>query len=589
VPRAIRPQWTFGGNVKGISMTTAVPLEPAKQQSDAAGWVRCEQCRTLTYGKRFARELRVCPFCGRHHPVEPELRLQHLLDAGSAREIEVADTVRDPLGFTDSKSYVDRRNDAERRSGRTRGVIPVRGLIEGQPVVVAVMDFGFLGGSLGSAEGEAITAAAEAALADRVPLIVVTASGGARMQEGALSLMQMAKTSAAFALLDEAGLLTITVVTDPTYGGVSASFATLSDIVIAEPGARMGFAGPRVIKQTVRQDLPEGFQTAEFLLATGMIDAVVKRGDLRGVLSRLVAAASHRAGPDAIYGEVPDKVVMREATDLPAHLAGRPAWDAVKLARELQRPTMLDHAGQWLDGFFELHGDRLGGDCPAIVGGIGWVAGRPAVVIGHQKGHTTGELVRRNFGMATPSGYRKAARLFRLAEKLTMPVVTLIDTAGAYPGIEAEEKGQSIAVAENIRLMSRLPVPILAIVTGEGGSGGALALAVADQVLMLENATYSVISPEGCAAILWKAPEAASQAAEALRVAAPELLRLGVVDGIVPEPVGGAHTDPTSASELVRQAVAEVLHDLCDVELDERLARRLARFRAFGVVAQGGS
>lgn len=567
-----------------IDMTDPATAGRAGEDPDAGKWVRCERCRTLTYGKRFERDLRVCPSCGQHARVDPELRVRHLLDAGSVRPVEVAATVADPLGFTDQRPYPVRQAEAVRRSGRPHGVLAVRGHLDGRPVVLAVMDFAFLGGSLGSAEGEAITAAAEAALAERVPLIVVTASGGARMQEGALSLMQMAKTSNAFAALDEAGLLTVTVVTDPTYGGVAASFATLSDVVLAEPGARMGFAGPRVIRQTIREELPAGFQTAEFLLAGGLVDRVVRRGDLRQVLARLVAMSRTDDGAPAAAPEPDDAgVVWCDPAELPAATARQAAWDAVGLARMPQRPTTLDHAEHWLDGFLELHGDRAGSDCPAIVGGIGWLSGRPVVLVGHQKGHTTAELVRRNFGMPSPGGFRKAGRLFRLAAKLGLPVVTLIDTPGAHPGLQAEEQGQAIAVAESLRLLGRLPVPVVAVVTGEGGSGGALALGVADRVLMCANAVYSVISPEGCAAILWKRPGAAPDAARALRVAAADLLRLGVVDGVVPEPDGGAHLEPAAAREAVHRAVAAAVADLADRKPEELLRHRFERFRGFGV------
>ncbi|MFI5495805.1 acetyl-CoA carboxylase, carboxyltransferase subunit beta [Actinoplanes sp. NPDC051859] len=569
-------------------MIDTTDLSPGRSEETDPEWIRCGPCRALTYGKRFERELRVCPSCGHHGRVDSALRVQQLLDPDSVTEVAVAATVADPLGFADLRAYPDRHAEAVRRTGRETGVIAVRGRIEGHPVVLAVMDFAFLGGSLGTAEGEAITAAAEAALDERAPLIVVAASGGARMQEGALSLMQMAKTSNAFAALDEAGLLTITVVTDPTYGGVAASFATLSDVVIAEPGARMGFAGPRVIQQTIRQELPAGFQTAEFLLAHGLVDRVVRRSELRQTLGRLVAMSRVDDGaPEAEPAGVAQ--VWTDPARLPAELAAREPREAVALSRMPQRPTALDHAGHWLDGFIELHGDRAGADCPAIVGGLGWLGARPVVLVGHQKGHTTAELVRRKFGMPSPAGFRKAGRLFRLAAKLGLPIVTLIDTPGADPGLAAEEEGQAIAVAESLRLMGRLPVPVVAVVTGEGGSGGALALGVADRVLMCANSIYSVISPEGCAAILWKRPDAAGEAAKALRISAPDLLRLGVVDGVVPEPPGGAHTDPATAAELVSRAVAAAVAELADHKPEELLRQRFARFRQFGVAPTPGT
>ncbi|TYB39279.1 acetyl-CoA carboxylase, carboxyltransferase subunit beta [Micromonospora sp. AP08] len=546
-----------------------------------APWVRCEQCRALTYGKRFTRELGVCPECGRHSRLTAAERIAQLLDEDSARPVPVPRAVEDPLRFADDRPYRERHAEAVARTGMACGVAVVRGRIEGHPVVLAVMDFRFMGGSLGAAEGEAVTTAAETALADRVPLVVVTASGGARMQEGTLSLMQMAKTSNAYAQLDRAGLLTVTVITDPTYGGVAASFATLGDVVLAERGARMGFAGRRVIEQTIREELPEGFQTAEHLLARGLVDDVRPRVELRPALRRLLAAAG---GVPAGWGEDRPDPVERDVT----RLAERAAWDVVQLARDISRPTSADHLGHLLDGFCELRGDRSGADCRAVVAGIGLLDGLPVMGIGHQKGHTTRELVAHQFGMPSPAGFRKAARAMRLAEKLGIPVVTLVDTPGAYPGVEAEENGQAVAIAENLRLMGGLRTPVVAVVTGEGGSGGALALAVADVVLMSANAVYSVISPEGCASILWRDAAAAPRAAESLGVDARSLLAHGVVDGVVPEPPGGSQQDPVAASELLHDAVTAALAGLLGRDTDELVRRRVRRFRGFGSADREG-
>jgi acetyl-CoA carboxylase carboxyl transferase subunit beta len=259
-----------------------------------------------------------------------------------------------------------------------------------------------------------------------------------------------------------------------------------------------------------------------------------------------------------------------------------PAWDAVQRARHLGRPTTLDYLSRVCTDFEELRGDRVSGDCPALVGGVARLGGRPVVALGHQKGHTPAELVERNYGMARPAGYRKAARLSRLAAKLGLPLVTFVDTPGAYPGVEAEEQGQAIAIAEMIRLLSALPVPVITLISGEGGSGGALALAVADRVLICQNGTYSVISPEGCAAILWSDPAAAPRAAEALHVDARRLLAEGIVDGVVPEPPGGAQTDHQVAADLVRGALLGALRELPAEDPERLVAARQDRFRRFG-------
>ncbi|WP_368666379.1 acetyl-CoA carboxylase carboxyltransferase subunit alpha [Micromonospora sp. BL4] len=267
--------------------------------------------------------------------------------------------------------------------------------------------------------------------------------------------------------------------------------------------------------------------------------------------------------------------------------ATRDAWDTVRTARHPGRPTTLDYLDSVFDGFVELHGDRLGGDCPAVVGGVARLDGRHVMVIGHQKGHTTAELVARNFGMASPAGHRKALRLMRLAARLGLPVVTLVDTPGADPGVSAEEQGQAAAIAENILTLTVLPTPVLSVITGEGGSGGALALAVADRVLMLEHAVYSVISPEGCAAILWPDRSAAPQAARALRLTAPDLCRLGVVDEIVPEPATAAHDDPAETARRLRAALLANLLPLLDVPPAMLVRLRRQRFRRFGAARAG--
>lgn len=568
-----------------------------------AEWVRCERCADLIYGKRFARTLRVCPDCGWHSPLTAQQRLDQLLDAGSAAPVGEVQPLHDPLEFADTRPYAERLADARAKTGLREAVICALGRIEDQPVVVAAMDFRFLGGSLGCGVGALICEAARTALARRVPLLLVTASGGARMQEGALALMQMAKTAQAMAELDEAGILTVSLITDPTYGGVAASYATLADVLVAEPGARLGFAGPRVIEQTTGERLPEGFQTAEFLMEHGMVDNIVPRSALRPTLARLLAlgrpappAGSAEAGgrapaeaprtapagerPAAAEGGAARGAVVRRLEEV----AERDAWAAVRTARHPERPTVMDYLGRLLDDFHELHGDRLLEDCPAVVGGPGRLGGRPVMVIGqHKGGASLTERQAHRFGMPAPSGYRKSARLMRMAAKLGLPVVTLVDTPGAHPGPDAERGGQALAIADNLRLMSRLPVPVVAAVVGEGGSGGALALAVADRVLISAGGVYSVISPEGCAAILWKNPEAARAAAAALRLDPRELLRLGVVDGVVPEPPDGAHSDPAKAAALLGDALTETLSELVPWDPDRLLRARAERFRRFGL------
>jgi acetyl-CoA carboxylase carboxyl transferase alpha subunit/acetyl-CoA carboxylase carboxyl transferase beta subunit len=558
----------------------------APSRAATAEWRRCPACEAFVYHKRLKRNLGVCPECNHHFRLRIRERLAQLLDEGSYEELSGDLEPVDALSFVDSKPYPERIAAAQKKAEAKSGGLYGTGTIDGRPIVVSGIDFGFIGGSMGGAVGESITLAAELALVRRLPLLVISASGGARMQEGVVSLMQMAKTSQAIGRLAEEGILYMSLLTDPTYGGVSASFATLGDVLIAEPNAHIGFAGPTVIEQTIRQQLPDGFQTAGFLMDHGMLDLVENRENLRRAIRNLVELhAVVEEARQADRGARADRLPQTEGeapVKDPDALTVRDPWDIVQLARNLERPHTLDYVGFVFDDFMELHGDRAFREDPAIVSGPARLGDIVVMLIGHQKGSTTGEMMERNFGMPEPDGYRKGMRLMRYAAKFGMPVVTLVDTAGAYPGLGAEERGQSNAIAESIMLMSRLPVPVVTVVTGEGGSGGALALAASDRVLMLENSYYSVISPEGCATILFKDAAAAPRAAAALRITAPDLLRLGVMDAVVAEPEGGAHSDHNTTAANLKTALVDSLRELLPLSPDELLKQRYDRFRKFG-------
>lgn len=542
-------------------------------------WEKCLQCGAFVYRKRLEKNLKVCPECTHHFRLSARERIEYLVDPGSFQERDADLTPGDPLGFVDTKPYPDRISEYRRKTGLKEAAIYGPAHVGGFPLVVCALDFTFLGGSMGSVVGEKVTRAAELAAEMKTPLLVASASGGARMQEGALSLMQMAKTSAALAKLGEAGLPFFSLLADPTYGGVSASFATLGDVIIAEPKARVGFAGPQVIEQTIRQKLPEGFQTAEFLMEKGQIDLIVPRAELPVTLKKLLA---YHTKPEA--GSTQQAAAKEAPAAAPAE-ARRSAWESVQLARHADRPNFLEYSDLLFDDFTELHGDRNFRDDPSIVGGPALLGGRPVMVVAHQKGRGTRENILRNFGMPHPEGYRKALRLMEYAGRLGMPLLTFIDTPGAYPGIQAEERNQSEAIARNLLVMARLPIPIVCTIIGEGGSGGALAIGVGNRVLMLENSVYSVISPEGCATILFKDATSAPRAAEVSRLAAPELVKLGIADEVVPEPAGGAHTDPAATAAALKQSLLRNLDQLAALNADALLQQRYDRFRAYGAFA----
>ncbi|GAB3977428.1 hypothetical protein GCM10027615_49330 [Plantactinospora veratri] len=439
---------------------------------DQQPWIRCRSCPALLYRKRLRRNLDVCPECGDHRRLDAPERIAQLVDRDTFRPLPGPVTQVDPIGFVDSVPYPQRLAAARAETGLAEAVLCGTATLGGYGLVLAVMDFRFLGGSLGSVTGELITQAAEHALANRLPLLLVTASGGARMQEGVLALMQMATISQAIAALREAGLLTVSLVTDPTYGGVAASFATCTDIVLAETGSRLGFAGPRVIRETIRQTLPPDFQTTDFLLRHGQVDMVVQRRALRARLRWLLAAVAPPPDRPSGTAATPDPERPTGALPPPGPDDRTDAWRIVRSARHAGRPTTLDYLATAFDGFVELHGDRLGVDCAAVVAGLARLGDRYVAVVGHQKGHQPRELRARNFGMASPAGYRKAIRVMRLAANLGLPVVTLIDTPGAYPGVEAEQQGQAAAIADSILVMTGLPTPVVAVIIGEEAAAG---------------------------------------------------------------------------------------------------------------------
>jgi acetyl-CoA carboxylase carboxyl transferase subunit beta len=570
-------------------------------------WTKCPSCETMLFNRQLDKALRVCSTCGHHFRLSAAARLEQLVDAGSWAERDAGLQSVDRLGFVDQKPYPDRLVAAQAATGMRDAAVWGIAAVGGVPVVMCVMDFGFMGGSMGAVVGEKVARAAEHALASRTPLIVVSGSGGARMQEGTLALMQLAKTLAALERLRDGGVPFLSVLSDPTTGGVFASFAAVGDVNLAEPNALIGFAGSRVSAGTIAQELPDGFQRSEFLFAHGFIDRIVTRPDLRDALVGLLrllpvrridpdwtpaALDTDTAGfrPFSFLSSLAERVGERSgggeiatSPDQPPDGDPRDAvWARVQLARHLRRPRTLEFVDAMTDGFVELHGDRLFGDDAAIVAGLARLDGRPVAVVGQQKGDDTEENIRRNFGMPHPEGYRKAIRVMELAERFGLPVITFVDVPGAHPGPESEERGIAEAIARSIGLMSRLRTPIVTVITGEGGSGGALAIAVGDVVIALENAVYSVISPEGCASILWRTADEASTAALAMKMTAADQQALGVIDIVVPEPGEGAHTDPSETARRLKAIVIDRLAALDELTLDQLLEARYRRYRALG-------
>ena len=497
---------------------------------------KCNKCGGAIIAEDVKREYFICPKCGGYFRVHAYRRIEMIADENSFEEWDMDLQTENPLDY---KGYEEKIEKLQEKTGLREAVVTGKATILGEPAVLAVCDGRFMMASMGEVVGEKITRAVERATRQELPVIIFACSGGARMQEGIISLMQMAKTSAALKRHSDAGLLYISVLTDPTTGGVTASFAMLGDIILAEPKALIGFAGPRVIEQTIGQKLPKGFQRSEFLLEHGFIDQIVERPKMRETLGRILGL--HGKVQTDIEDTI-DKMAGETASQTGDQAADRAqnqkinAWDRVLLSRRKNRPVGSDYIRMLFQNFTEFHGDRLYGDDPAIIGGIAYFKERPVTVIAQEKGTNTKENIMRNFAMPSPEGYRKALRLMKQAEKFHRPVICFVDTPGAFCGLEAEERGQGEAIARNLYELSGLKTPVLSIVIGEGGSGGALALAVADEVWMLENSIYSILSPEGFASILWKDSTKAKEAAEVMKLTADDLKKMGVIECVLEEP-----------------------------------------------------
>lgn len=543
-------------------------------------WLKCPKCGEVVYRDDVKAHGYVCPKCEGYFRIGTRTRIRMVADQGTFQEWFTDLETENPLEYP---GYEEKIADLQEKTKLHEAVTVGKCMVNGLETVLGVCDSRFLMGSMGYVVGEKITRAFERATEEKLPVVLFTSSGGARMQEGIVSLMQMAKTSAAIRKHSEAGLFYLPVLTDPTTGGVTASFAMLGDVILAEPGALIGFAGPRVIAQTIGQKLPEGFQRAEFLVEKGIIDGVVERQELKETVWKLLNI--HQDALQYIhYGDTQNVENLPEIRNSRGKTAGcdkkeLTAWERVEISRSKERPTTLSYVQQVFDDFLELHGDRAFRDDGAVIGGIAMFGGQPVTVIGQQKGKNVKENIYRNFGMASPEGYRKALRLMKQAEKFGRPVVTFVDTPGAACGIEAEERGQGEAIARNLLEMSGIQTPMVSILIGEGGSGGALGLAVTDEVWMMENATYSILSPEGFASILWKDGKRAKEASEVMKITAKDLKKLQIIEKVIREPEPANEENLPEIAEEIREDLDGFLRKSCQKTREQIVEERYERFR----------
>lgn len=542
-------------------------------------YVTCKVCNKDISIINLKKNKYICDSCNYHFRITAIDRICMITDKNTFEEWEPE---LETDNYLEDDTYDETIKKAKERTGLKEAVIIGKAFVLGAEIALGVCDSNFIMASMGHIVGEKITSLFEKATGEKLPVFIFCCSGGARMQEGIISLMQMEKTSAALKRHSDAGLFYCSILTDPTTGGVTASFASLGDVIMAEPGATIGFAGKRVIKQTIGEDLPTGFQTAEFLQDHGMVDGIVQRKRIRQMIQFLTLTNKRRSG----YTNFTDDTNSRLLPFLADYIHGsfipsKSAWEKVRDNRGQDRPATLDYIKEIFDIFVELKGDRLYRDDGAIVGGIALLDGQPVTVIADYRGNNIQEHLARNFGMPMPEGYRKSLRLMKQAEKFNRPVISFVNTQGAYPGVGAEERGQGWAIAQNLFELSSLKVPILVIITGEGGSGGALATAVGDEVWMLENATYSILTPEGYASILWKDASRASEAAERMKITSSDLQDMGVIDKIIPEFGGANKKTVASISGFMKKEIIKFLKRMTKLNSEEMLNNRYKRFRKF--------
>lgn len=535
---------------------------------------KCNSCKSAVITEEVKDNYYICPKCNYYFRIHAFRRLEMVVDEGTFEQWDTGLKSPNPLDYN---GYEEKLAAVKDKTNLDEAVVTGKALIGGYPVAIGVCDSRFIMASMGEVVGEKITRMSERATVEKLPVIMFVCSGGARMQEGITSLMQMAKTSAALKRHSDAGLLYIPILTNPTTGGVTASFAMLGDIILAEPGALIGFAGPRVIEQTIGQKLPQGFQTAEFLLEHGFIDAIIERPKMKETLTRLLKLHIGKKKPDSALGQ--EVITYQKKLNLAEEHTSISAWERVQKSRKKGRPVSSDYIRNLFTEFYELHGDRCYKDDSAIVCGLAFFHGNPVTVISQEKGTTTKENVACNFGMPSPDGYRKALRVMKQAEKFHRPVICLIDTPGAFCGIEAEERGQGEAIARNIYEMSGLKTPIVSLIIGEGGSGGALAFATSDEVWMLENSIYSILSPEGFASILWKDSKRAEEAAKVMKLTSIDLKESNIVERVFKEPENYTSDTMANVCKQIDYALCQFLEEKSKLTIKELVEKRYQRFR----------
>ena len=513
---------------------------------------------------------RVCPFCRFHYNVTARQRVELLADKGTFKESYKYVSSMDPLSFSRRSRYRKFLAQDQSRTGLTEAAVTGRCRIGDIETVMIVLDFGFMGGTMGSVVGEKVSMAFENAARRGIPAVAVVSGGGTRIQEGVLSLMQMAKTVTAANRLRDEEVPFIVVLANPSTGQAYASFANLADVILAEPGSLIGLSPLRTLQEMSKMPLPLDAHTAEAHVGHGLLDNVVDRENLQPrIASLLQILTAHKQGSSNHKNLLKAEPVESDEVE---------PWEAVTAARNSERPQANIYFRSMLDPFIELRGDRLNSDDRSIVAGLGFMDGQPVAVIGQQRR----PLVEGDRYHVFPDGLRKAQRVIDLASRFKLPLVTLIDTQGADPGLEAEEQGIGNAIAKTLSSMLTVSTPMVSVVIGESGSEGALALSLSDRILIQQYAVYSPMSVNHSLGAAHHDHMLDREAAEALMLTAHDCLELGIADEIVPEPEGGSHVDPREASASLQTAILTNIVQLSKMSQGKLLKKRYRKFRRMG-------
>ena len=531
---------------------------------------RCLLCEEPISESQTYLTYRVCPFCRFHYTLSARDRIDLMADKGTFKESHKYVRSVAPISFSRRGAYRNFLSRDQNHTGLTEAAVTGRCRIDGVETMLVVLDFGFMGGSMGIVVGEKVATAMEVAARRGLPLVAIVTGGGVKIQEGVLSLMQMAKTVTAAKRIREEGVPFFVLLANPSTGQAYASFANLADVILAEPGSLIGLSPLKTLRETSAMPLPLDAHTAEAHLGHGLLDNVVDREALRERLGTLLRIFTTQKLGKGNHKDLL-KLVLEE-TAVPQ------AWEAVTVARDAERPMAMTYIRSMLDPFIELRGDRLNSDDRSVIGGVGFLGDEPVAVIGQQRRPSLeGE---RNH--VYPDGLRKAQRVINLASRFKLPLVTLIDTQGADPGLESEEQGIGNAIATTLSLMVEAQTPIVSAIIGEGGSEGALALGLSDRILMQQYAVYSPISLNHTLGTSYHDHRLDQEAAEALMLTARDCIELGITDQVVPEPEGGAHLNPKEAATSLQAAILQHLSELSKMSPGKLLKRRYQKFRRMG-------